>query len=271
MYVTVLIDNNSRSGLLNEWGLSFYIEYGGHKYLLDTGGSARFLENARSLGIDIASVDKAILSHAHFDHSLGMEPFFKANDKACFYVSPNCAENCYSGRLFIQRYIGLPKGVLDCYADRFVRPFGVTRLDDGVWIVPHSAPCDRMVARKSHLYVRKGWRFVPDDFSHEQSLVFETGSGLAVFNSCSHSGPEVVIQEVLAAFPGRTVRAYFGGLHLFRLKTSDVKSVAERLRSCSVPEIYTGHCTGSAAMTILKEYLGEGVCEMYSGLKVVIN
>lgn len=126
MKVTVLSDNN------------------GKKYLLDTGGSNLFLDNAGKLGIDISEVDCAVLSHAHYDHSLGMEAFFRANSKADFYVSPNARENCYAGFGFLSKYIGLPSG----------------------------------------------WKYLPDDFTHEQSLVFRTDNGLVIFNSCSHSGAD---------------------------------------------------------------------------------
>ena len=37
MKVTVLVDNNDGAGLKEEWGLSFYIEYGDKTVLLDAG------------------------------------------------------------------------------------------------------------------------------------------------------------------------------------------------------------------------------------------
>ena len=64
MKVTVLIDNVAGSGLAGEWGLSFYIEFKGKKYLLDAGSSGKFAENARRQGIDLGGVDCAVLSTA---------------------------------------------------------------------------------------------------------------------------------------------------------------------------------------------------------------
>ena len=80
MKVTVLIDNIGnerlprRTGtppLYSEWGLSFYIEYGERKVLLDAGGSGHFADNADELGTSLAEVDAAVLSHAHYDHADG--------------------------------------------------------------------------------------------------------------------------------------------------------------------------------------------------------
>ena len=69
MRITVLTDNIGRDGLTGEWGLSFYIEYHGRKLILDAGQSGIFAENADKLGLSLADVDYAVLSHAHYDHA----------------------------------------------------------------------------------------------------------------------------------------------------------------------------------------------------------
>ena len=70
MKATVLLDNIGTEELAGDWGLSFYIEYAGKKILLDAGGeSCLFAENARKLGLSLADVDCAVLSHAHYDHA----------------------------------------------------------------------------------------------------------------------------------------------------------------------------------------------------------
>ena len=82
MKITVLVENSTSCRLYGEHGLSVYIEYDGKKYLLDTGASTLFAKNAKELGISLADIDTAFLSHAHYDHSGGFEAFFKENDKA---------------------------------------------------------------------------------------------------------------------------------------------------------------------------------------------
>jgi 7,8-dihydropterin-6-yl-methyl-4-(beta-D-ribofuranosyl)aminobenzene 5'-phosphate synthase len=44
----------------------------------DTGQDETFLENARSLGIDLSSVDFMVISHRHYDHREGVEAFLAA-------------------------------------------------------------------------------------------------------------------------------------------------------------------------------------------------
>ena len=62
MKMVVLVENSSRCRLCAEHGLSVYIEYEGKTYLLDTGATALFAENAKELGIDLSKVDTAFLS-----------------------------------------------------------------------------------------------------------------------------------------------------------------------------------------------------------------
>lgn len=268
MTVTVLSDNIGCGSLKGEWGLAFHIEFGGKRYLLDTGGSDLFLTNARQLGIDISEVDCAILSHAHYDHSKGMEAFFDVNTKADFFVSPNARENCYGGLGFLSRYIGLPKGVLSAYKDRIKMPEGISQIDENVFVVPHSTEGLSGIGRKSHLYVRRGWRYVPDDFSHEQSLVLREEDGLVIFNSCSHSGADVVMEEVGRAFPGEGVKAYLGGLHLFRMNDGEVREIADKIRKAGINKVITGHCTGDKAFAVLKSCLGDAIDQFHCGMVI---
>ena len=270
MRITVLSDNIGSGSLQGEWGLALHIEFDGKNYLLDTGGSDVFLKNAGVLGIDLADVDCAVLSHAHYDHSLGMDAFFRVNSKACFFVSPNAKENCYSSHRFLKRYIGLPKGVLLNHKDRISTPEGISEIDRNVFVVPHSTGGLKKIGRKSQLYVRRGLVYCPDDFAHEQSLVFRTNGGLVIFNSCSHSGADVVMDEVRKAFPGDEVIAYLGGLHLFRMNEDEVRKVAVRIGKAGIRRVITGHCTGESAFAVLKDCLGDAVEQFRCGMVIEI-
>lgn len=268
MTITVLSDNISCGSLEGEWGLSFYIEYKGGIYLLDTGASDKFISNASALGTDIADVDAAVLSHAHYDHSSGMRAFFAINGKADFYVSRDAGEDCYAGWRFISRYIGIPKGILTEFGGRIKRTSAVTEIADGVFTLAHSTPGLDRTGRRSHMYVRCGLLWKVDDFSHEQSLIFRTENGIVIFNSCSHSGPGVIVDEVRRAFPGENIYAYIGGLHLYRLNEAQIRKVAGIIRETGVKRIYTGHCTGDRAYGILREELADTIEQFRCGMKI---
>lgn len=278
MKVTVLIDNRPAPELVEgpellcEWGLAFHIEHNGRQYLLDCGASGAFAANAAALGIDLAGIDCAVLSHAHHDHGGGMGTFFQINSKARFFVAQSAAENCWAGGKSHtgtegERYIGLPPGVLQNYKERMTRVTGVTGVGPGAFVIPHSTKGLEAMGREQELFIRQGETMLPDELSHEQSLVFDTDEGLVIFNSCSHSGPEVILKEARAALPGRPVRAYIGGLHLYKSSPEEIARVAGGLDG--IARIYTGHCTGDEALALLRQQLGPAVVQLHTGMRII--
>lgn len=267
MKVTVLVDNNDGAGLKGEWGLSFYIEYKGTTVLLDAGLSPLFAQNAEKMGIDLNSVDMAVLSHAHDDHANGLDTFLDLNDHAKLYVAEGCGENCYDRPGLLYKYAGIPRGIMTRRADRIVKAGPDTTIGDGIRLLGHSTPGFGKLGEFEKMYLKQGFmKYIPDDFRHEQSLIFELDDGVAVFNSCSHAGADNIINEAMAAYPGKKIVAMIGGFHLFNKDDDYVRDFARRVGETGVEAVYTGHCTGKKAMGILREELGEMVHEFRTGL-----
>lgn len=258
MKATVLVDNIGSGALRGEWGLSIYIEYREKKILLDTGASGLFAENAEKMGIDLKAVDYAVLSHAHYDHSYGMKTFFDVNDKAKFYLRENSQENCYIKKWLLKKYIGLPAGILQEFADRIEFVTGDCELCEGVTIVPHKTKDLSAIGKRENMYVKENGKWRADDFSHEQSLVFDTSKGLVIFNSCCHGGAGNIIREVADTYPDKKVYALIGGFHLFNKSQQEVLDFAKQIKETGIEKIYTGHCTGKA-YDILEKELGEDI------------
>lgn len=262
---TALIDNLADGGLLCEWGLAVHIEYRGESYLLDTGATGKFADNASLLGIDLANVSAGVLSHAHYDHSDGMERFFAENAAAKFYIREGAAENCYGSRFIFSKYIGIKRGMLEKFADRIEYVSGDKTLSDGVYLIPHKTPGLENAGKKAGMFRKVNGRRVPEDFSHEQSLVFDTEKGLVIFNSCSHGGADNIIREISATFPDKKIYALIGGFHLFRSSDRDILTLAENVKKTGIERIVTGHCTGDRAFDLLKRELGEKAEKIHSG------
>lgn len=268
MIATILIDNiSNRPDLTAEWGLSIHIEHQGRKYLLDTGASETFAQNADALGIDLSQVEFGILSHAHHDHADGMDTFFARNAAAPFYLRAGSKENCYGCKDDeMLDYIGIKKGILETFASRIRYAEGKQELAPGVYLLGHTAPDLDECGQRYQMFLKIADQFMYDDFRHEQSLIFDTDKGLIIFNSCCHGGADLIIQETLDAFPGRKVYAIVGGFHLFQTSAGQVKEFARRLEETGVEHVVTGHCTGQEAFDILKDMLGDKVRQMETGL-----
>ena len=95
-----------------EHGLSFYVETEKHKLLVDTGQSDLTWENAGWLGVDLSSVDLAILSHGHYDHSGGLLTFAARYPGVPIWLKDSAGGPYYSRKTGREEYIGIDQRLL---------------------------------------------------------------------------------------------------------------------------------------------------------------
>lgn len=273
---SVLVENGPAEDLCCEHGLSVHIRYEALSLLLDFGQSDAFARNANALGIDLADVDLAVLSHAHYDHADGMAAFFDRNDHAPLHLSSACAENCWSNKAGASEphYIGIHAGYLESYRNRLSgAPIDrVSCIAPGVYLVPHTTAKLERLGAQAGMLLRIGDRFAPDGFVHEMSLVCELDAQrLAVFNSCSHAGLAAITTEVQVAFPAHSIAAYVGGFHLMRSSDEAILEAAEVIRAAKVAQVYTGHCTGERALELLGCALPGRITALHPGMVIELD
>ena len=264
MKVTVLIENTTcRDELVCEHGLSLLIEANDKKILLDAGSSEAFYKNAMLMGVDLSDIDTCVLSHGHYDHSGGFTAIFENNGSVTVYVAKNALLDYYSGSGTMHD-ISVPKDVRN-QSDRFVCAEGFAEIYKGIYLVPHSTNGLESIGARTSLYKCVDGNILPDDFMHEQSLVYDTEKGLIIFNSCSHGGVMNIVNEVRAACNNKPVYAYIGGLHMKGKEAgqeicifsdNEIDELCKYISDMQIKYVYTGHCTGSVAMTKLTDRLG---------------
>lgn len=270
MKITVLLENGvCREGLQCAHGLSMHIATAARSVLFDMGPNAAFLENAEALGVDVAAVDTAVLSHAHNDHSGGLELFCKRNAAAGVYVQRDVWGEYYVVTPEKCAYIGMDKA-LRRYEKRFHFTEGVTDLGDGMTLFSGGMGRDDWSHANDTLRQKVGDDYLPDAFSHEQNLIVTENGRAALFGGCAHNGIVNILrraEEIL----GRAPDAVFAGFHLYNpsLARSEpralVESIAKELDSRKGTCFYTGHCTGREAFDVLKETLGDRLVAMHTG------
>lgn len=276
MKLIVLAENTAPecSGLKPEHGLSLYLEYAGKKLLLDAGASGCFADNAERLGVDLAAVELAVLSHGHYDHAGGLARFFQLNTSAPVYYRRGAEGDYFARDPEGLRFIGIPQEVRQAGAERLRPVNGLYPLFPGAWLAPCTLRDEEFVCRADNLLRRDGaGELRPDDYRHEQSLVLEEDGELIVLNSCSHNGMVNIVRSVQQQLPGRRVRTAVGGLHMFSRTAASgmnctpeyIAAVADALRGLGVEEVYTGHCTGTPALELLRERFGSGCRALTTG------
>jgi len=273
MKVTSLIDDEYKNrGLEGEHGLSLLIEWNDKTILFDTGATGRFAYNAEKLGIDMGDVDALVISHGHYDHAGGLERFFQENSSAQVYMAEGADLNHYSkdpGSPY--RYIGIDKNVLNKYKDGITFLKGRTEIMENVYILKEFKNEYPIPKGNRYLYMEKEGMILNDTFDHEIVMVLKDDKGIVIFSGCSHRGILNVMESINEEFK-IPVKAVFGGFHLMGRPSSgmveekeDIIFTAEKLSLYKIERIYTCHCTGKRAFTILKDVLGGGIDYISTG------
>ena len=250
-------------------GLSMYIETQNHKILFDMGPNAMFLENAETLGVNIADVDIAVLSHAHNDHCGGLELFCKRNDHAKIYLQQEVWGEYYVVTPSKCAYIGLDKA-LKKYAGRFTLVSGRTVIDAELQLFSGGMGRDYWSHANDTLRKKVGEEFPKDEFRHEQNLIVTENGKAVLFGGCAHNGVVNILRRAEELL-GRAPDAVFAGFHLFNPSLGKaeprelVDAVAAELKAREGTHYYTGHCTGEEAFAELKETLGDQLTYMSGG------
>lgn len=241
MKVVTLMENTAcREDLCFEHGLSLYLETQNHKILFDAGQSGAFADNAEKLGMNLAQVDFAVLSHGHYDHSGGLWKFLEINGQGPVYVSSHAFEPHYSAK----GYIGVDPALKNHDRIRYVAE--ETNLAEGITLyMLGSAPMDTAGLQMEENGVRK-----PDDFRHEQYLMIEEQGKRILISGCSHKG----ILNIVDAFRPDIL---IGGFHFMKIEDEEtLKAAAKKLLEYDTI-YYTGHCTGRKQYDHLKDIMGE--------------
>jgi 7,8-dihydropterin-6-yl-methyl-4-(beta-D-ribofuranosyl)aminobenzene 5'-phosphate synthase len=277
MRITTLIENtriDNKEDLIAEHGLSLHISFNQKMILFDTGASDSFYKNAEKLGVDPRTVNAAVLSHHHYDHGGGLPWFLKLNAHAKVYLKKAPDGDCYfKAFLFRKRYIGLNKHLFKVYSARFAFIEEFTEILPDVYIFNNIKSKYPKPKGNRYLYVKGETNWSLDNFAHELIMAIRENGKLVIFTGCSHNGVLNMIDTVVKRFNGIPIKAVIGGFHLVGLpkrntmagSKTEIQNIARKILGYSVQSLYTGHCTGQKAYTVLKSVLGEKLHHLHTG------
>ena len=273
MKITSLVDNTSHAGLPVEHGLSLHIALDNRQNILfDMGQGSLFASNAATLGIDIASVDAAIISHGHYDHGGGLKTFLEKNSLAMVYINTHAFEPHYSLRATGLTYIGL-----DCDLKtnkRLILCNNETQIIDN-GIILFSGVNDNCLYPTGNKLLYGPEKDINDDFCHEQSLIITENDKTVLFAGCAHTGILNIMQKAEKS-TNRTITHVFAGMHLVKSGLSNnsesafIHALSLKLLNHQGCRYYTMHCTGLPQYELLKKNMNDAIGYMSCGDTVII-
>ena len=278
MRIVNLIENTEgKAGCIFAHGLSFYIEKGDRKLLMDLGPSDDTLKNAESLGIDLKSVDAVILSHGHYDHSGGILPYIDAGFNADIYMQRLAGEDYYADdgadageERF--RYIGIDKRICDLPQVRKLD--GDFAIEDGIELFTLKNRTHSLPFTNKRLLMKAEGELVRDDFKHEHFLVLTEGEKRVLMGGCAHNGILSIMDAYREKY-GKAPDVVISGFHLMKktpYREDQIKEIEDIARELNeYPTVfYTCHCTGLEAFDIMKAVMGDKLIYVHSGDEIIL-
>jgi 7,8-dihydropterin-6-yl-methyl-4-(beta-D-ribofuranosyl)aminobenzene 5'-phosphate synthase len=232
--ITVVYDNYGVAPQLGMgWGYAAVIETGEHTVLFDTGADGpTLMGNLRSLGFDPQQIDAVVLSHAHGDHTLGLDSLLATGATPTVYVLPS-----------------FPAEFKNHVAESV----------DLIEVEPRQAIIEGVFTT--------GEIAGP---VNEQALVVESGRGLVVITGCAHPGIAKIVTEA-KRLGDADVHLVTGGFHLLQTPADQVAAIIAEFRRLGVEYAAPSHCTGDAAIGMFRDAFGDHFIESGVGRVFLIT
>ncbi|MDD5467005.1 MAG: MBL fold metallo-hydrolase [Anaerolineales bacterium] len=264
--IRCVVENSAQRGsaLWGEHGVSFAIETSAGRLLFDTGQSGEVLvHNAAHMGIRLDQFDALALSHAHYDHSGGLERFLIfARRGIPLYANASLFQERFAIKGSQVRSIGLrlSKVQLAPVVD-FRLSADPVEILNGVWTTGEITSRSEFEGRSPQHFIRVDGDWSPDPYRDDLSLVLHAREGLVVICGCCHAGLLNTLAYIQGIFD-RRILAIIGGIHWQNLDMATwddaIVALGERFNGM-VPDIHPCHCTGERAYLALARAFGEHV------------
>lgn len=233
--MSLVYDNNPHDEMLKtDWGFSCFAEGLEKSILFDTGANGQILLfNMEKLGLQPERIDVVVLSHAHRDHTGGLEDLLVLNPKLEIWLP------WFFGSDFKDQIRGKGAKVVEVNASR-------------------------EICESSYTFgVIEGW-------IKEQSLVLDTEKGLILMIGCAHPRIAQIIARVIEIFD-KDISIALGGFRLAGFEKREIKEIIRKFRDSGIKNVGFAQCSGDEARALFYEEYKEDFIKIGVGKKIRIQ
>ena len=260
--ITTLAENTAGAPqTLGEWGFSALIEADGMSILMDTGLGHAITHNAELLNVDLKRTDMIVLSHAHADHTGGLQTVLQRIRREVPVIgAPEIWDQKYSTRgTTTPRYIGIPyqRAELESLGARFNLSKEPIKLSKNVMTTGEvSVVTDFEKVGGDTLLVKVDDDYQLDQFPDDRALIVTTEVGLVVILGCAHRCLINTLYHAQNLTGIKRIHTVVGGCHLMDASEERIMKTIAALKDLDVQRVGVSHCTGLKAAAMMAGELG---------------
>lgn len=261
--ITILSTMLAQKGM-GEWGFAALVEADSVKILFDAGSHDRtVLENSKLLNIDLSQVPRFVISHNHWDHTIGWMPLrneiSRTNQQALSVT--HVGKGIFDTRL---TETGEDETKMQQDSASYVQSGGkimthasFAEISPGIYV---TGPVARKYPEKNYdqRWQKKdaAGKTVADIVPEDMSLIIRTAKGLVLLSGCGHSGIINTITQARDHLQQEPIYAAIGGFHLLQNSDEQIRWTADELKKAGIRYFMGAHCTGIEPVYQIREWAG---------------
>jgi 7,8-dihydropterin-6-yl-methyl-4-(beta-D-ribofuranosyl)aminobenzene 5'-phosphate synthase len=243
MKIKVLVDNNTYIDkyYCGEPAVSYYIEDGDTRLLLDVGYSDLFIKNALAFGIDLGFLSAIVISHGHDDHTGGLKYYFGQNydNRISIFAHPDAFKEKISDNLKIGSLVSEEELRRKCTLVLSKEPIEISKNLFFLGEIPQLNEYEKRTSIGKQVI---DGNLVDDYVMDDSALVYKTELGIYIITGCSHSGICNIVEYAKEVSKEDRVLGIIGGFHLFEVSEQVIKTI-DYLKKNNINLLYPCHCT----------------------------
>jgi 7,8-dihydropterin-6-yl-methyl-4-(beta-D-ribofuranosyl)aminobenzene 5'-phosphate synthase len=249
--ITILCENSVivPFGVIGEHGFAAFVETENGNFLFDTGQGKGILQNADILGKDLSTIKYLVISHGHYDHTLGIPQVLLKKSPLDIYAHPDI----FLDRFWIKdnmppKFIGIPykQSYLESLGANFKFIKDFTEIEKGIFLsgeVPRKTDYEKVDQNMKLLIDGK---YQQDNLKDDYSLAIKTSKGLVILLGCAHAGMVNILNYFIEKTGVDKIYAVIGGTHLGFATDEQIENTLKVLDKYNIEKLGVSHCTGLA-------------------------
>lgn len=268
MKLTVLVDNNTLIDhyFQGEPAVCYYIEDHNTSILFDTGYSNLFLENAKTLHINLSNLSSIVLSHGHNDHTGGLK--FLTSNPLFQNIQLIAHPDVFKSRTEGGKEIGSPltQTEIEKVFDLKLSKIPI-RISKNILFLGEIPAYHSFEKRKSIGFITENEKQYEDFVADDSAIVYQGDKGLFIITGCSHSGICNIIEHAKNVCKEQKILGIIGGFHLFE-RSPKLFETINYFKKNQIKNLYPCHCVSFQAKAEIHKAIS--IIETGVGIQITV-